>query len=502
MDTAMQATDRQRHRARLLVGLVAAGVLGTVAPAGAEQLTYDQALEIALKRSSRSEIIHGDLEVAERQYFARRVNFYFPEISLRGSVPAYRREETYDYLPGTSVKVAGRKTTTDIDSYIDLNQNLLTGGNLSFKAYLRSNDWRFPQMARIDSVLSRQVYVNEDRRLGSFDLTFTQPILQPSEAKYELHNTRDDLDLAKLTQVEETSTLKKEVAETYVGALTRTLEKRIAEEKFESARLQAENDSAKFQDGILSEEGWLKSASSRLDAELVVYDAQNELTKTMQDLAILLELGDPDSLALAVPTVVEELTAEQRQQLLAASDRSIPIRRAEFQYEKARRAAGFERAASGLQGTLSASFSKYGGTVENTEQGKEDLNLDTWGVTLEFTYPVWDGGAKGASVRAKEIEAQKAKVELERQRKAAKAEIHALANSVDVSSRKLTVLKKQIELTENRLRIAQIRFDNGEISRITYLESSVAHLEAQKAYVDELMNYLVDMYGLEGKFTG
>ena len=75
-----------------------------------------------------------------------------------------------------------------------------------------------------------------------------------------------------------------------------------------------------------------------------------------------------------------------------------------------------------------------------------------------------------------------------------------LINQVDVSYRRLAIMAKQVELAQNKLNIAQERFDNGEISMITFLASKVFLLETKDSYLEELSNYLSSRIQLEGKF--
>ena len=42
----------------------------------ARELSFDEAIDIAVNKSRQSEIIKGDLEVAERTYYAKKVKFY------------------------------------------------------------------------------------------------------------------------------------------------------------------------------------------------------------------------------------------------------------------------------------------------------------------------------------------------------------------------------------------------------------------------------------------
>jgi hypothetical protein len=55
----------------------------------AVEMTLDDALDIALNRTPRGGIIKGNMEVAEQQYDAKKINFYLPKISINGSIPSY-----------------------------------------------------------------------------------------------------------------------------------------------------------------------------------------------------------------------------------------------------------------------------------------------------------------------------------------------------------------------------------------------------------------------------
>ena len=210
-------------------------------------------MQIALERSSRGEIIDGDLEVAEQNYFAEKINFYIPEISLNGNLPVYNVSESFRFFGGLDEKQLIRTTDRDLRTNIELKQSLITGGNLTMLGNLWNRRSEYPLFGE---------YVTETSNQGVFDFTFQQPLLKPSEPKNQLNNKRDDLEIAKMAKVEETASLKKEVSEAYFGVLETELSIEISNDKAESARLKAEIDSMKFADGVLSEEAWLESTSS------------------------------------------------------------------------------------------------------------------------------------------------------------------------------------------------------------------------------------------------
>ncbi len=484
--------SNHKSRLHLTVFLITACILINIKSISARELSFEDALDIALNRSSRSEIIRGNLEVAEKNYSAKRIGFWVPEISIRGSIPAYESNESYTYLPGTDVKVLGKRTTVDWDSYINLDQNLISGGKLTFQAFLRSNNWEYPQ---------KGIIIDEERRLGSFNLTLDQPILKPSDPKNELNNKRDDLEIARITKQEETAGLKEDITEAYLGVLQMNLHKQITSEKFDAARLQSEIDSVKFIEGVISEEDWLTSSSARLDAELEQFDIENSLTTNRRNLAMILDLEISEDLVLSPPHNIKELTPKKTSKLLASTDFSSTVIKAKYEYKKSQRAARYETSTKGLTGTLTANYSKESGRVQTTVQGREDLDLDTWGIKLEFNYPIWDGGASGAAVQAAQLQAEQSRIEYEKAVKSSRSEIESLINSLNISAKKLKVLNLQIDLAKNRREIAEFRYKDGQISKITFFETSIEYLNAQNNYLEEIKKYLINTFKLESKFN-
>ncbi|MCK4657610.1 MAG: hypothetical protein KAT85_11280, partial [candidate division Zixibacteria bacterium] len=88
------------YRALIAGGIIT--MLFTPSDLLSRELTLDDAIDVALNRTARGEMIRGNLEVAEQNYFARKINFYLPEISIKGAVPAYSVDESYRLFGGAS----------------------------------------------------------------------------------------------------------------------------------------------------------------------------------------------------------------------------------------------------------------------------------------------------------------------------------------------------------------------------------------------------------------
>ncbi len=463
-----------------------------------EEIGLDEAVEIAVGRTARGGMIEANLEVAEQNYFARKINFYVPEIYLRGSVPAYNVDESYRFFGGADQKQLYKTRDLGFDSYIEFNQNLITGGDVIVTANLLASQDRYPN-TRFDA--PEGTFIDEVTRRGYFAFKYTQPLLKPSDSKHNLNNTRDDYEIAKIQKIEEKTSLSKEVTETYMNLLQLSIKNELYSSKYESARLQSVVDSLKYLDEVISEEDWLLSTSARLDAELDQVEIETETDETRRALAILLDRDVTEKFDLREPVLAGHIDSISKQRMFESWDQSVPVKKANYEYLKAQREADYQASGHGLTGDLTASYSTGQGYVE-TDGDRNDINTKGWGVSLNFSYPLWDGGSSGASVKAARIQADQARLEYNQERQNTRAEIFNLINQLDVSYKRLGIMEKQIELAYNRLQIAEGRMADGQISEITYLESKVFYLETKDQYLEELKKYLLNKIDLEGKFAG
>ncbi|MBD3401710.1 hypothetical protein GF420_02355 [candidate division GN15 bacterium] len=461
------------------------------------ELTLHEAIDRALGRTSRGSIIQGRLEVAEQTYQARRTNFYFPEISINGELPTYSEVQDYRFYGGLSEKQVIQTTDLGFNSNIRARQSLITGGDLNITANLTRRNEEYP----IPNQQGNLVDIDELREEGFFRFELNQPLLKPSDAKNDLNNKKDDLELARIQQIEDETALEKEVIEAYMGVLRLSVAQSLAEDKLRSATLQAEIDSAKFADGIISEEEYLESVSARLDAELELFEAETNAGEQRRQLALLLDMDPQTELNTSQPEVTLAVDQQLRRKYIDNWESSLSVHRARYQYNKADRQAGYSASSHGLNGDLSVSYSFGRGTIDADNRPDDPIRTNSWGVALNFTYPIWDGGASSAEVQAARLEAEQARLEYVSAERSARGEIINLVNRLDVAYRRLDIVRQQIDLAQNRLNIAQSRLSDGQISELTFLESRISYLEAKDKYLEELKNFLLNKAELEGTFV-
>jgi hypothetical protein len=183
--------------ARESSGAVDPAAIRQPAPTG-QPLTLDEAIRLAVRESARGRIIRGDVEVKQGLYQASRSNFYFPSVSVNGQVPAYSVDQSYKFFGGSTRKRLYKTQGLTLNSFVELDQSLVTGGTLNLRANLANNRDRYPDT---DPAASANSFLDEVGRRGYFDFGLSQPILRPSQPRYDLANRKDDLEQARLTRV-------------------------------------------------------------------------------------------------------------------------------------------------------------------------------------------------------------------------------------------------------------------------------------------------------------
>jgi outer membrane protein TolC len=478
-----------------LASVLVAGGVAAGAPAAA--LTLEEALQVA-EGTTRARVAQGDLDIARQNYRARRIRFYFPTVSINGAVPSYAVDESYRFFGGSSRKRLYQTTDLDFTSFVKLEQALVTGGNLEIRANLATLKSRYPDT---DADARPGSFLDERTRRGFFDFILRQPILKPSESRNELAEKEDELDLARLARVEEATTLRTDVTAAYLDLLIAELNRDLEATRLESARIKAGIDSTKWQDAVLSQEDWLVSKLARLDAELAHRASEAQVLEKQRELAMLLDADPAEPIPVSDPPIVGHPSEERLRGWVDGWDRALTIRQAQATFAKARREARLAAVGKGLTGDIEATYSSGHSRVKLEDEPVEPIDTRGWGIALNVSYPLWDGGAVKAAARAAQLSVERAELELSRAKQDARAEILRLTNEVSVGYRRLDVQRSQVEIAAEAVAFAKSRMDDGRLSRTGWLDTRAQLLETRSKYLTELKTYLLNRIVLEGQFA-
>lgn len=474
---------------------------------GAQTMTLDSALDRLLRETTRGRILTGQHEVVQAQFNAEKIGYYLPEISLNSTLPTYRRSRDYGNYYGFTEPIFFERSALSGSGNLQLRQKIITGGDLTFQAIFDARNDEYPtpvwrQAPSGDStVLMREIDVATDRRrLGNFQLQFSQPLFRTSESRAAYLEARDNLTRADFQWRADRADLRREGISAFFDLLTADIDRQVAEYRSHLAAYNAGWDSVKFADGVITEEAWIESKSERLEKRLALFDAEANLEEKKNEFNHLLDLPSSTEVQLQSPAVPDKPDQSRADKLMAASDKSAETELARINMEMAERRLNQTRSSFGLNGTLNASYAVGRGNVKQVMPDTTfDDKVDTkdWRVSVDFSYPIWDGGASGASVHSQELAYESARLEYLAAQRSARNKMEILLTRIDINYSKLSLLQQELDLAGKKLQDAEERHGEGIISDATLLENRIYYFEAQKNRLATLKDYYLDLTELE-----
>lgn len=476
----------------------------------AESMTLDGTLDRLLNETTRGRIIAGERQVAEDKFNAERIGYYIPEISFNTTLPSYRQSQEYGNYFGFTDPILFKRNAISSTGNLQLKHKVITGGDLIFQAAYDIRDDEYPTSVFSEvpvagnpdsTVRVAGIGVATDRRrLGNFSLQFSQPIFRSSDSRSAYYEARDNLSQADVKWRANQADLKKEGITAYFDLLVADIDRQIAESQSQLADFNARWDSVKFSDSVITEEAWIESKSNRLEKRLALFDAEANLEEKKNEYNHLMDFPSERESVLMVPSSPKRPDEATAQKLLAGVARSAETELARISMEIAERNLNRTRSLMGLNGTLNASYSIGRGNVKRSQPSEEyddQINTDDWRVSIDFTYPIWDGGASGANLHSQELAYESTRLAYLAAERSARNKMEIMLKRIEIHDAKMALLDQELELAERKLQDAEERHEIGMISDGTLLENRIYYFEARKNRLATMKNYYLDLAELE-----
>lgn len=444
-------------------------------------LSLQDCLNFALQRSSEKGIIDRELESAELSYRATKLSYLLPQASLSLSTPGYSHVRDFFDVPplGRSLYEA---TNYNHGATLSLSQNLYSGGRLQVSGIIdgyTSTNNRDPEKIR-------------ETRTG-LQLSLTQPLLDFSGWGAELDQAKLDLKSAKIKNYQGLLNLEKEVYQNYFDWIYARRQLEIDRKRLLRLELLVEAARVKWQSGLIKPDEYFNLQAERSDLEVSLLEQENNLAELKVKFLSLLEVDYQGQIDLD-----DRVDWEVFRRRLTVPDHlsyksSVQVTQATIDLEAKQRS--LEQATKGgrIQGDLSLNYSLLGrGDVPS--ESFDNFEPNRWGVNVNFTVPVWDGGSNSSKVKSAEASYVASELALKREKKLFDLEFRSLVDKLFQQNRKIDLYKEQLKLSKDDFEVATRQQQEGLISQESFLLAESDYLQTElnlfKAQADEILSRL------------
>ncbi|MDR2622367.1 MAG: TolC family protein [Dysgonamonadaceae bacterium] len=472
---------KQIHKKYILWVLLIITASCPVLKAEDYNLTLEESIEIAKKKSYRMLILAEELNIAEFNLKSATSRLK-THINLNLSLPQYT-ETVRQKADSTGVFFSVKELT--YSSGLTINQPLPTDGNIFIQSGLSS-------------------FMDYYTGIRSSNLNTRLGFRQPLDALYGYNSIKSALKSAQLAYEQSNKSLKREelnlvydVSSAYYNLLSLQKRTEIARLDLDRQTEAFEISKNKYEAGLIREvdalqmEVDLAEAQSNYDMAIL---AQTSSTNSFKEL-LGIQLNDRVMLNSQLDYQVIVVDSEKAVQL--ALENRLEIREREIQIDLQKLEIKRQRAAGMVRGNIEAYFEKVGvassasttNIIQSIENSYTNFSKrpNNYGIGFTLSIPILDWGENRSLVRAANARLNEYFLRKEQVERDIETDVRNLAAGINSNLKRLQLLEKNVSVAEKSFEITLQRFSDGDI------DSQSLALERNRlntAYISHLNAYI------------
>ena len=446
---------------------------------GAEsiRLSLPEAIARARTNSVDAEVALNQLKSSYWAYRSYRAEL-LPEVSFRGTVPAYRQQYSsymnsdgsYSFVPNNYLQMQGE---------LSLTQNIwLTGGKVSVNTSL---DYY------------RQLGTGAYNRFMSIPVavTLTQPIFGVNSVKWDRRIEPVRYEEAKARFLSATEEVATQAIQYYFSLIMARENHAIARQNLEQAERLYEVAKEKRDMGRISRNDLLQMELNLLNARTAMTDCESDLKSNVFQLCTFLDLNLDTQIEAEIPLDLPDVEIKYEEALeKALANNKFAKQMLRWQLE-----ADYEVAkAKGAQREINL-FAQIGYTgtehdISGAYRGLKDNQI----VEIGFELPLVDWGRRKGQVKVAESNRKLIESQVRQENMNFSRNLFILVEQYGNQLQQVKTAKRADEIAAQRYATNVETFLIGKISTLDLNDSRVKKDEARREYVNELYRYWLYYY--------
>ena len=465
---------------RLTAFIVIFAVLFLPDAAGAEVLTLEKALQIAMEKSSSMIRVYNNLEISKQNLKAQNASlksqflFEVTPFSLSKRMQYDPREKWYWNETRSSI------ASLNIGQRIKWTDAVLT----------LSNDLRWDESSSDlpwDSTTT--LYQN------NLYFTLSQPLFTYNQTQQALKELKLALEEAQLNYAIQKLEIERQVKRQFYGVYQKRMSLEIAREEYKNKEESYNIIKNKVDAGISAQEELFQAEVNFANSKATLQNSQVTYEDALDNFKILLGLPILDEI---------EVSADVRKSVVGvdldmAVEKGLQYRMELRQKDIAIQYAKFDLTRTGAEDEFKASLDvSYGLVGRDNDFGdmyEDPIKSQVFMVKLNV--PIWDWGKKKSRMKASEIKIDNRILSKEDEEKQIVLEIRQVYRTLQNQLNQIEIAEKSVENARLTYEINLERYKNGDISSKDIGEYQNQLSNEQLSHIAALINYRLALLDLK-----
>lgn len=482
----------------LLLALLLAAPLARAQEA--RVLTCEEAVDIALGRSYTVKSYQARKTSMQHFYdyykamFKPRLDFSVFTPSLIESVSPIERADGLPVYNSVGVMRAGSDLTF---TYM-----LPTGGNLALSSQLYHEN--------LKTVLAMEHYqtLKTKNAYSSLGLSFKQPIFTANTLRENLEEAGYRYALSSSQFTRQQMDIIYRVTAGFYSLYRASREVEIAREKLKNSEEAYRIAKLKNETGRIPEGDVLIAEVEMSRNRAALLESEGSLERERDDFTQLIGLDPGENIRIVTEVRYEPITVDVEKAVEEALRNRLELGEADMELKLQEITVSRASREREFKGEISAYYDLTGvstlgsGSPTDLFRSSFDNFIDrppNRGISLTFSYPVFDWGRGAAKVQQEETTLSEKKLAMENTRRTLVREVKDVVRQVEEALNRLVIHEKNQQVAQRSYEISRMRFENGDIASQDLAREQERLAAAQLDYLNAFISYQLAAADLKRK---
>jgi len=463
-------------------------------------LTYEDAIHIALQKSYTVKS-HWHYKIAMQHYFSYRKAMFKPRLDFEVFTPSWN-EQVVPIERTNALPVYNSLGLIRYGGLLQFTYMLPTGGYFALSSTMyKENLNRVLALENYISLKSNQAY-------SSIGLSFNQPIFTTNTLKQDLNEAKYQFELYSSHFTRGQMDIIYNVTEGFYNLYRATRQVEIAREKLKNSQEAYRIAQLKVETGRIPEGDVLIAEVAAAQNRANLSESEGNLERAKDDFKQLIGLSLDEDIQILTDLKYDTFNIDLNKAINEALKNRLEIYEDKLDIELQEIAVDRAKQEREFKGNISAYYDFTGVSTLGSGPAR-DLFESSFknfterppnrGITLTFSYPIFDWGRGSARVQRSLAYLKEAELSLENTKVTIIREVRDVVRTVEEAKNRLKIHEKNQKVAQRSYEISRLRFENGDISSQELAQEQERLASSQIDYLNAFITYQLAMADLRRK---
>ena len=464
----------------LLMGFALAGHAETE---NLRQITYDEAIHIALGESYTVKYYKEDMDATRYSYLYTKAQFK-PLLNFDFFTPSWTESLT-EISQADGLPVYNSTGSLQVGGNLNFTYVLPTGGNFALSSKMYWENYR--------TTLSQRDYeeLERDQVYSRFALSFNQPIFTANKLKENMKVAELDYKKSTCYFTRIQMDIVYNVTESFYTVYKLAYEHKINQDRLVNSREAYRITKLKQETGNLPEGEMLIAEITVAQDEARVMESEGKLAAAKDQFKLLIGLDLKEEIDLKADMEFEAFIVDMQLAIdealrnrMEIKEDNLDIELQAIEVKRAKREREFK-------GNISAYYDFTGLSTRGDGTVGQLVGSSS--------YPLLDWGRAKNQVRREQVRLKQRELNLDNTKRTIEQEIREIVRSVYEAEKRYRINRRNQEVAIQSYRISQMRFENGDMTSQELSIEQERLSQVQLAYIDSYITYRLSVADLNRK---